>query len=120
MAFHSSTASFVGSGTAGRRAECAQLVLVIDGASPLFGCASFCLFDVDIVDLRRAADPHRAHRAGRTPSSLVIELPNPWMSSRHARIERCGQEWFLEDLGSKNGTYLHGRRITRERLADGD
>ncbi len=33
-------------------------------------------------------------------------------SRRHAKITRRGQEIFIEDLGSVNGTFLNGKRLT--------
>ena len=43
------------------------------------------------------------------------------VSRRHARITIEGTTAYLEDLGSKNGTFLKGRSIKRrEKLADGD
>jgi DNA-binding winged helix-turn-helix (wHTH) protein len=50
----------------------------------------------------------------------VIELPSTTVSRRHARIQIDDDVW-LEDLGSKNGTFIGDRQITeRVRLADGD
>lgn len=34
------------------------------------------------------------------------------VSRRHARITRKATELYLEDLGSVNGTYLNGKRLT--------
>jgi len=34
------------------------------------------------------------------------------VSRRHARITRHGGEVFIEDLGSVNGTFLNGKRLT--------
>src|SRR5688572_27932015 len=44
------------------------------------------------------------------------------ISRQHARIARTPQdEWGVEDLGSRNGTFLNGHRIERhELLAAGD
>lgn len=48
-------------------------------------------------------------------------LTSKSVSRRHARITIDGTSAYLEDLGSKNGTFLRGRAIARrERLADGD
>ena len=43
------------------------------------------------------------------------------VSRRHARIVLSGGTAILEDLGSKNGTYVAGRRITSPvSLSSGD
>jgi DNA-binding winged helix-turn-helix (wHTH) protein len=50
----------------------------------------------------------------------VIELPSTTVSRRHARI-RVDDDIWLEDLGSKNGTFLRDQRVTAPvRLLDGD
>jgi DNA-binding winged helix-turn-helix (wHTH) protein len=50
----------------------------------------------------------------------VIELPSTTVSRRHARISFDDDPW-IEDLGSKNGTFVGENRITsRVRLNDGD
>jgi len=45
-------------------------------------------------------------------SDAGIAVPDRSMSRRHARVFREGDEWLVEDLGSRNGTLLNGRRIT--------
>jgi len=48
-------------------------------------------------------------------------IESHWVSRRHARIVVSGDAATLEDLGSKNGTFLRGRRISRpEALSSGD
>ena len=50
-----------------------------------------------------------------------IRFDVPGVSRRHARIVVDGGHVALEDLGSQNGTFLRGERITgRATLADGD
>jgi DNA-binding winged helix-turn-helix (wHTH) protein len=57
---------------------------------------------------------------GRTGDALV-RISSSRVSRRHARIVVTGGRAVLEDLGSKNGTYLRGRRIHRPvELSDGD
>jgi pSer/pThr/pTyr-binding forkhead associated (FHA) protein len=43
------------------------------------------------------------------------------VSRRHAAIHREGYAWFVEDLGSTNGTRVNGRRVEgRAVIAPGD
>jgi FHA domain/DUF1707 SHOCT-like domain len=35
------------------------------------------------------------------------------VSRRHARFERVGDQWYVTDLGSTNGTYVDGVRVER-------
>jgi pSer/pThr/pTyr-binding forkhead associated (FHA) protein len=53
-------------------------------------------------------------RIGRRPD-LELPLPFPILSSVHARLTRTaaasGQQWYLEDLGSRNGTFVGGTRL---------
>jgi DNA-binding winged helix-turn-helix (wHTH) protein len=52
---------------------------------------------------------------------LAVTLRWSRVSRRHARIVVTGGRAILEDLGSKNGTFLHGKRLTHPAsLADGD
>jgi DNA-binding winged helix-turn-helix (wHTH) protein len=57
---------------------------------------------------------------GRAPDAAVW-IDAPGVSRHHARISLDGAAATLEDLGSKNGTYLRGQKITeRSVLIDGD
>jgi diguanylate cyclase (GGDEF)-like protein len=42
------------------------------------------------------------------------------VSRRHASIRLVGGEMVVEDLGSRNGTFVNGARIARHQLSDGD
>jgi FHA domain len=42
------------------------------------------------------------------------------VSREHAAILREGRAWFIEDLGSSNGTWFDAHRITRRQIHDGD
>lgn len=47
---------------------------------------------------------------GRSPGSDIV-IGAGYVSGRHARFTLMGQNLFVEDLGSMNGTYVDGRRI---------
>jgi predicted component of type VI protein secretion system len=50
-----------------------------------------------------------------------IVIDDRWISRYHARIRRQKDQYVLEDLGSKNGTIVNGRRIVEPvTLSDGD
>jgi DNA-binding winged helix-turn-helix (wHTH) protein len=56
---------------------------------------------------------------GRDPE-CAVRIDLPLISRRHARIRIEGNVATLEDLGSKNGTSMGGRRVSRPtHLADG-
>jgi pSer/pThr/pTyr-binding forkhead associated (FHA) protein len=48
---------------------------------------------------------------GRGPDAQ-IRLDDDYVSTRHARIAVSGDQWYVEDLGSTNGTYIGSARIT--------
>jgi len=47
---------------------------------------------------------------GRSPDSALV-LDDSYSSARHARFFLSEGQWFVEDLQSTNGTYVHGQRI---------
>jgi len=51
----------------------------------------------------------------------TIQIPSETISRTHFSLARRGEDWFLADAGSRNGTQLNGRRITGEvKLRAGD
>jgi hypothetical protein len=56
---------------------------------------------------------------GRRPDSDVF-LDDVTVSRDHALLVRRNGDYYLDDLGSLNGTYVNRRRIESHRLADGD
>ena len=48
---------------------------------------------------------------GRADDSTLV-LDDDYASTRHARIAMQGEEWYVEDLGSTNGTYLDRAKVT--------
>ena len=49
-----------------------------------------------------------------------LVIADPRVSRDHAQIMQEGLEFFLEDLGSKHGTFVNGERIQRQKLERGD
>lgn len=45
-------------------------------------------------------------------TDAALRLDDDYVSTRHARIATNGEQWFVEDLGSTNGTYLGSQRVT--------
>ncbi len=67
-----------------------------------------CPLDTDIVTF------------GRSPGCGLL-LGGRGVSRLHGRFIRDGEgQWWVEDLGAKNGILVGGRYVTRHRLADGD
>ena len=56
---------------------------------------------------------------GRNPESDVF-LDDVTVSRDHALVVRRGSDYYLDDCGSLNGTYVNRKRIESQRLADGD
>ena len=49
---------------------------------------------------------------GSGPENGIL-IPSRTVSRRHAQIIKSGTEYFVEDLGSRNGTFLNGQRVQR-------
>lgn len=48
---------------------------------------------------------------GRADDSTLV-FTDDYASTRHARLSPRGSEWYVEDLGSTNGTYLDRAKVT--------
>lgn len=48
---------------------------------------------------------------GRDPT-CAVRLNDPTISGRHARLAYHHAQWWLEDLHSRNGTWLNGQPVT--------
>jgi len=56
---------------------------------------------------------------GRHPENDVV-LTCPSSSSRHAAIKKAGDDFYIQDLGSSNGTRVNGADVEEAKLKDGD
>ncbi len=53
-------------------------------------------------------------------SELDMVLVEDMVSRRHAKLTVTGDQIFIQDLGSTNGTFVNGEKIKRARLTEGD
>lgn len=58
-------------------------------------------------------------RVGRAPDNDLV-LSDLLVSRYHAEVRKSAQGFEVIDLGSRNGTYLNGRRVTQAPLTPGD
>jgi transcriptional regulator with GAF, ATPase, and Fis domain len=100
--------------TAASRAAPA-LYVVLEGDRPLAGGLRASLANVTEVRIGRGAA--RTWTVG-ADGNAALEIPDPRMSGRHARLVRTGDAWRLEDLGSTNGSFVNGLRIESTAIED--
>lgn len=74
------------------------------------------------AEVREAIPLTGTHTLGRDPRQVDLLLRHPHVSRAHARIELVApDDATITDLGSANGTFLNGKRVTgRIRLDPGD
>jgi signal transduction histidine kinase len=53
-------------------------------------------------------------------SRCDVCVPSRLSSREHARVASNRGLWFIEDLGSSNGTLVNGRKVTKAQLRNGD
>jgi pSer/pThr/pTyr-binding forkhead associated (FHA) protein len=59
------------------------------------------------------------HGIGRRPESDIF-LDDVTVSRDHALLVRRGNDYWLDDMGSLNGTYVNRQRVDSHKLEDGD
>lgn len=69
---------------------------------------------VDHVDLKQGD-----MKIGRKPG-CEIHVDNLSVSGEHANIFTVGDDSFIQDLGSTNGTFINNKKITKHHLKNGD
>jgi hypothetical protein len=77
-------------------------VLTLDNAEK----TSFPLFDAE-------------YTIGREPNNR-IQVPDSSVSGLHAKVRKTSEGYLLEDLNSRNGTYVNGERIQSRLLKSDD
>jgi transcriptional regulator of acetoin/glycerol metabolism len=92
----------------------AFLTLAFCADQPLRTGPRFSLGDVDAVAIGRGTPGGPPIEGG----TLKVNLDDRRVSSSHAQLVRQLGRWSVEDLGSKNGTWLNGSRLSAPRALD--
>jgi FHA domain-containing protein/uncharacterized protein DUF1707 len=123
------------------RARCVEGYISVDTFEHRLGRAlrarSANELRVLVADIARVGRPWLRRRAART-AAAHLELPSagaivvgrsrgcdvvmtePTVSRRHLELRAVDGAWVAVDLGSCNGTWLLGRRVSRSRVMPGD
>jgi hypothetical protein len=124
------------------RARCVEGYISVDTFEHRLGRAlrarSANELRVLVADVVRVGRPWLRRRAAQTVPAAHLELPaagaivvgrsrgcdvvmtEPTVSRRHVELRAVDGAWLAVDLGSCNGTWLLGRRVSRSRVAPGD
>ncbi|RME75910.1 MAG: FHA domain-containing protein, partial [Planctomycetota bacterium] len=70
----------------------------------------------EVIDIQPGPEPFVIG----SRKSAEISIRDPWVSWDHAALHFDGKQFWLEDLGSSNGTYVNKQRIQKIALNDGD
>ena len=79
-----------------------------------------CLVVINGVDLGKKYPLSQDSTVVGRSSKVDIQIDEDSISRNHAVIENDGQEIFIRDLKSTNGTYVNDRQIGERSLRDGD
>ena len=69
---------------------------------------------IDHVDLKQGD-----MKIGRKPGCEIL-IDNLSVSGEHANIFTVGEDSFIQDLGSTNGTFINNKKIAKHHLKNGD
>src|SRR6266852_870495 len=105
---------------ANARAGVPHLFLVMSCDRPAAPALRLSLEHVDEVLLGRAERRGTSREDRSGVPRLCVGVDDAWMSASHALLRRVLGSWMIEDLGSKNGTLVGGRKCPRAELQDGD
>src|SRR5687768_2004067 len=94
----------------------AQLILVLECEQPLRSPLRIDLGKLTALSIGRGGE----RRLDRHGDQRELRVEDRRMSTQHARLVRGPDGWSIEDLDSKNGTWVNGARRERAPLSDGD
>src|SRR5713101_3261559 len=98
-----------------------HLFLVLQADHPLASSVRYSLENVEELVVGRAPEERAARLEELDRNRFKLTLSDRWMSSSHAELRRAGEHWTLQDVGSKNGTFVNGHYCESvAALRDGD
>lgn len=96
------------------------LFVVLHCDRPALGGARYCLSELDVVDIGRGTTRAASRHGEAGTRRLDLRLPSTTISKSQARLVRRDATWTFADAGSRNGSYLNGKRVASATLKDGD
>ena len=96
-----------------------HLFLTLRCDRPIEPGARFCLAGADVVTVGRGDSLSIERREEDGAAIVHIGIADPRMSITHTRLQSVLGNWVIQDAGSKNGTWVDGRRVTSATLPDG-
>lgn len=96
------------------------LFVALECDRPLAGSTRHALATIDEIWIGRGDSRACERTVIGDRTRLVIQIPDRWMSSKHARLWPATDGWMFEDNHSKNGSFLGGEPCTNAHLFDGD
>jgi DNA-binding NtrC family response regulator len=97
-----------------------QLFLALECDRLVAGGARYSLAAANRVVIGRGTERGAERTFHGNRREVRIHVPSQSMSANHACLVRNGGSWTLEDLHSRNGSYVNGERVTAHTLRDGD
>lgn len=97
----------------------ASLTVIFEGNRPTAAAERIGLRGIERIEVGRSRTDARAITADPGAGLVRVEIPDPWLSAHHLVLTPSTRGWVAEDRGSKNGTWVDGRRPSAEPLVDG-
>jgi len=88
-----------------------------DGATMMLSAAAIVI--IEPASMSQEFQLGAVNGIGRSEENQICLL-NPGISRKHAVIMAVPGGYSIKDLGSQNGTFVNGQRVTEKALTDGD
>ncbi|HMD35516.1 MAG TPA: FHA domain-containing protein [Vicinamibacterales bacterium] len=88
-----------------------------DGATMMLAAAAVVI--IEPASMSQEFQLGALNGIGRSEDNQICLL-NPGISRKHAMIKAVPTGYSIKDLGSQNGTFVNGQRVTEKTLTDGD